>query len=125
VRVEKPPSLASEASAPIPGTYVFDGAAAARGHNLNRMVSSLAKAENRERFAADEDAYVTSYGLSPEQSAAFKRRDWLELIRMGGNIYYIYKLTAIEHMKMSEVGAIQAGLTHDAFLALLRSRGNT
>jgi protocatechuate 4,5-dioxygenase alpha chain len=111
-----------ESAAPIRGTYIFDGPTAALGHELNKMVASLSKCENRDAFARNEDAYVGRYGLTPEQRVAFKARDWLRLIQLGGNIYYIYKLTAIEHLKMSEVGAVQAGMSHDEFLATLARR---
>jgi hypothetical protein len=38
-------------------------------------------------------------------------------VQLGGNIYYIFKLTALgSPMKMSELGAAQVGLTHDEFV---------
>ncbi len=42
--------------APIPGTPVFDGDAAAKGYALNKMCFSFNSKENRDAFLADEDA---------------------------------------------------------------------
>ena len=107
-----------------PGTYVFDGKMAAQGYALSKMAMSLAKSENRAAFKADEEAYLDRYGLTDEQRDAIRKRDWLRLVQLGGNIYYLYKLTAIvDPMKMSELGARQAGLPHDEFIRRNEERG--
>ena len=111
---------------PIPGTYVFDGKQSALGYELNKLVSSLAKAENRAAFIADEDAYVARFALTPEQREALKTRNFLRMLQLGANIYYLYKMTALPEMrmKMTELGALQAGMPHDDYLKQLYGRGN-
>ena len=42
----------------IPGTRVFTAARARRGYHLNQFAMSLMKPDNRERFRADEKAYL-------------------------------------------------------------------
>jgi protocatechuate 4,5-dioxygenase alpha chain len=107
------------------GTYVFDGKLASRGYAISKMTMSLAKSENREAFKRDEDAYLDRYALTAEQREAIKQRDWLRLIQLGGNIYYVYKLTALGNaMKMSDLGAAQAGLPHDEFMKRNTQRGH-
>jgi protocatechuate 4,5-dioxygenase, alpha chain len=106
------------------GSYVYDRNMAKIGYQLSKMAGSLAKKENRDAFLHDEDAYLDRYALTPEQRQAVKDRDWLRLIQLGGNIYYIYKLTAlVSPMQMSELGALQAGLPHDEFLKKIASEG--
>jgi protocatechuate 4,5-dioxygenase, alpha chain len=106
------------------GSYVYDRTMAKMGYQLSKMAGSLAKKENRDAFLRDEDAYLDRYRLTPEQRAAVKERNWLRLIQLGGNIYYIYKLTAlVSPMQMSELGALQAGLPHDEFLKKIASEG--
>ena len=62
--------------------------------------------------------------LTLEQRNAVLRRDWLALVQLGGNIYYIFKLTALgAPMKMSELGAAQVGLPHDEFVRRNTVRG--
>lgn len=105
----------------IPGTYVYDGPMARKGWPLNKLTMSLAKPENREAFLRDEDAYIDRYGLNDDQRAAVKARDYARLIELGGNIYYVFKLTALAPgMRMTQLGAAQAGMDHDAFLARVR-----
>ena len=71
---------------PIPGTIIFDGDQAIKGYQLNKMCFSFNKAENRDAFKADEDAYCVKYGLTDEQRAAVKKRDVLALLNLGGKI---------------------------------------
>ena len=59
------------ASTAIPGTHIFDGAAARKGYALNRMCFSFNEQANREAFRADEEAYMATYGLNPQQAQCF------------------------------------------------------
>ena len=42
----------------VPGTIIFDAEQSRKGYWLNQFCMSLMKAENRERFKADERAYL-------------------------------------------------------------------
>jgi protocatechuate 4,5-dioxygenase alpha chain len=99
----------------IEGTYLFDGARARMNPALNRMCMSLVRASNRAAFVADEMAYGRSYGLSEESLRLVASRDWIGMIRAGGNIYYIFKLAAIDHVSMQQVGAQQNSMTLEQF----------
>lgn len=110
----------------IPGTYAFDQRMARAGYELNKMAFALAHKENREAFARDEDAFVARYALTPEQRQAVKERNWLRLIELGGNIYYIYKLTAaVKPIPMSELVARQRGLDQEALMREIAQRDQT
>lgn len=111
----------------IPGTYVFDLATAHRGYELNRLGMSLTKPENRAAALADEDAYLDRFALTPEARAAVKARDWLALVRLGANIYFVYKLTGLRGTpaKMSDIGAAQAGLSPAEFTRANMERGRS
>ena len=108
---------------PIPGTVMFDGEQAQKGYALNRMCFSFNKAENRDAFLKDEDAYCTKYGLNPEQREAIRRRNVLALIAAGGNIYYLAKFAGIFGLNVQDVGAQQTGMTVDAFKEKLVAAG--
>ena len=47
----------------IPGTTVFDSSKARQGYHLNQFLFSLMKAENRERFLADERKFLDELSL--------------------------------------------------------------
>ncbi len=107
---------------PLPsGTYLFDGARSRAAYALNRMCMTLVDPLNRARFKEDEAAYCDGHGLTAEQKDAVLARDWVGMIRLGGNIYYVFKLAAIGGETMQHIGAQQNGLTLDQFRAKLNS----
>jgi protocatechuate 4,5-dioxygenase alpha chain len=107
------------AKQPIPGTTLFDGEQAMKGYALNRMCFSFNDAANRAEFLRDEDAYCAKYGLNAEQRDAVRRRHVLDLIRAGGNVYYLAKLAGIFGLDVQDLGAQQTGMTKDQFKAML------
>ena len=54
----------------IPGTTIFDAEQSRKGYHLNQFCMSLMKAENRERFKADERAYLDEWPMTEEQKQA-------------------------------------------------------
>jgi protocatechuate 4,5-dioxygenase alpha chain len=107
----------------IPGTTVFDGAQARKGYALNRMCYSFNDAANRAEFLRDEDAYCRRFGLNEAQRAAIRRRNVLELIAAGGNVYYLAKFAGIFRLDVQDIGAQQTGMTKEAFKAMLAEKG--
>jgi protocatechuate 4,5-dioxygenase alpha chain len=103
----------------LEGTYLFDGQRAQKNYSLNKMCMSLVKAENRSAFKADERAYCVKCGLDAGTIKLVMERDWIGMIRSGGNIYYVYKLAAIDHVSMQHVGAQQNNMTVEQFRAKL------
>lgn len=108
----------------IPGTYIFDGALAAKGYALNKMCYSFNDAEHRAEFTRDEDAYCTKFGLSAEQREAVRRRDVLALLLAGGNVYYLAKFFGIFGLGVQDIGAQQTGMSLEAFKAKLKAAAN-
>ena len=107
----------------IPGTYIFDAAAAMKGYALNKMCFSFNSAENRAEFVRDEDAYCRKYGLDAAQAAAIKARSVLGLLAAGGNVYYLAKFAGILGLDVQDLGALQTGLSKDEFKARLLAAG--
>lgn len=100
----------------LPAVPLFDRARQLRGYRLNKMAMALTKPAERDAYRADEDAFLARFGLDAEEISAVKARDWSEMIRLGGNVFYILKLAAITPAKMTEIGARQVGIDHDIFL---------
>lgn len=106
---------------PIPGTILFDGEQARKGYTLNKMCFSFNTAENREAFKADEAGYMQRYGLNEEQARAIRERDVPGLLAAGGNIYYLAKFAGILQLDVQDLGALQTGMSKEAFKAKLRA----
>jgi protocatechuate 4,5-dioxygenase alpha chain len=108
---------------PIPGTHIFDGAAARKGYALNKMCYSFNDARNRQAFKADEEAYCERYGLSDAQKRAVRERNVLGLIAAGGNVYYLAKLAGIFGLNVQDLGAQQTSTSVQDFKDRLGSYG--
>jgi protocatechuate 4,5-dioxygenase alpha chain len=109
---------------PIPGTYIFDGEAAMKGYNLNKMCFSFNNAENRAEFKRDEKAYCRKYGLTDAQTKAILERNVLDMIHNGGCIYYLAKFAGIFGLTVQDVGAQQRGISVDEFKKMLKAQGD-
>ena len=103
----------------IPGTTLFDGVQALKGYALNKMCFSFNEAANREAFVRDEQAYCRRFGLNDAQRAAIRDRDVPGLLAAGGNVYYLAKFAGILGLDVQDLGALQTGVSKQAFQARL------
>ena len=110
--------------APIPGTTLFDGEQAQKGYALNKMCYSFNSAEHRAAFKANEEAYMQQYGLNEQQANAIRTRNVLGLLAAGGNVYYLAKFAGILGLDVQDLGALQTGMTKEAFKAKLCAAAN-
>jgi len=109
----------------IPGTYLFDKTACAKGYNLNNFCMSLMKDENRKAFLADEPTYLDKYQLTEAQRKAVLERNWIGMIHEGGNIYYVSKLGATSGYSFEAMAASMAGTTRENYRAMMISGGRS
>lgn len=86
----------------IPGTRVFTAKRARAGYHINQFAMSLMKAENRERFKADERAYLDEWPLSEEAKQALLNRDYNRCLDLGGNVYFLAKLFSTDGIPFAE-----------------------
>lgn len=86
---------------------------------------SLNKKSNRESFREDEEAYLGRFPMTPEQRQAVIARDWLGMLRLGGNIYYTFKLGIFDGLSMQEVGALMSGVSKAEFQQMMLAGGRT
>ena len=106
----------------IPGTYVFDGKTSHAAYGLNKMLFSFNHEENRREFARDPGAYATQYGLTDAQKEALLKDDFLELLRLGANIYFLAKLAVPRGVSIQDACAAFHGITTEEFKAKLSSK---
>lgn len=107
----------------IEGTYVFDGRRARQGYPLNSMCMTLNDPANREEFRNDLENYMDRYDLSDDQKDAVRRRDWIKMLELGGNIYFLAKIAILDGMSMQQLGALQSGVTTEEFQQMMRDGG--
>lgn len=107
----------------IPGTYVFDAEQSRKGYHLNMFCMSLRGAANREAFKADEAGYLDRFPMTPEQRRSVLNRDWNEMLRLGGNIYYTAKLAMTDGITFQDLAAKMTGVSRDDYRAMMLAGG--
>lgn len=111
--------------ADIPGTTIFDGEMARRGYQLNQFFASLKKAENRERFLADERGRLDQWPISEEQKQAVLDRDYNRVIAEGGNVYFFSKLFFTDQQSFEQAAAGMTGLTRENYRQMMLNGGRS
>jgi protocatechuate 4,5-dioxygenase alpha subunit len=109
----------------IPGTTVFDTDQAAKGYHLNQFCMSLMSEENRERFRADEDAYLADWPLTDDQRQAVRDRDFNRMIELGGNVYFLVKIGATDGLNYVQIVSSMTENDADAHTAMMLGGGRS
>ena len=111
--------------ADIPGTTVFDAEMSRRGYPLNQFCMSLMQAHNRERFRADERAYLDEWPMSAAQKSAVLARDYNAMLAEGGNIYFLAKIFATDGKSFVHAAAQMTGMSEDEYQAMMLAGGRS
>ena len=109
----------------IPGTLIFDSEQARKGYKLNQFCMSLMKAENRERFKADESAYLDEWQLTEAQKKAVMARDYNAMMAEGGNIYFLAKIFATDGLTFQYAAASMTGMTQQEYADMMLAGGRS
>ncbi len=108
----------------IPGTYVFDGETSHSGYALNKLLFSFNHEESRQEFAGDPSAYADKFALSDAQKKALIEDDFLGLLRLGANIYFLAKLAVPRGFTIQDAGAAFQGIETEDFRANLTAKAD-
>ncbi|MFL6728176.1 MAG: protocatechuate 4,5-dioxygenase subunit alpha [Sphingomicrobium sp.] len=109
----------------IPGTRVFTAKRARQGYHLNQFAMSLMKPENRERWKADERAYLDEWPLSDDQKQAVLDRDYNRLLDLGGNIYFLAKVFSTDGKSFLQAVSTMTGMSVEDYQAMMISGGRS
>lgn len=109
--------------ADIPGTTVFDADLSRKGYQLNSFFFSLMKDENRKAFRADQAAYLSKFALSDAQRDAVLKRDWNRLLELGGNIFFMLKLSFADGLSVQQLAGAMTGMTAEQYAHMLLNGG--
>ncbi|WP_321397060.1 protocatechuate 4,5-dioxygenase subunit alpha [Emcibacter sp.] len=107
----------------IPGTTVFDSSLCRIGYHLNQFCMSLMKEENRQKFRADERAYLDEWPLTEDQKQAVLDRDLPRLIELGGNIYFLVKITATDGISVRAAVSSMTDMSEEEYAEMLSKGG--
>lgn len=109
----------------IPGTRVFTAARARQGYHLNQFAMSLMKPKNRDRFKADEPAYLDEWKLTDEMKAAVLNRDYNALLDMGGNVYFLSKIFSTDGVSFAEAVSTMTDMDFPTYRDMMNKGGRS
>lgn len=109
----------------IPGTTVFDSDMARLGYHVNQFCMTLMRPENRERFLADERAYLDEWPMSEEQKQAVIDRDYNRLLQLGANVYYFAKLFSTDKISFAQGAALMTGMSEEDYKDMMMRGGRS
>ena len=109
----------------IPGTRVFTAKRAREGYHLNQFAMSLMKAANRDRWKADERAYLDEWRLTDEQKQAVLARDYNRLLDLGGNIYFLSKVFSTDGKSFLQAVSTMTGMSLEDYSAMMVAGGRS
>ena len=109
----------------VPGTTIFDADQARKGYHLNQFCMSLMRAENRERFKANERAYLDEWPMTEEQKQAVLAPDLNRCIALGGNIYFLAKIGATDGRSFQFMAASMTGMTQEEYAKMMIQGGRS
>ncbi len=109
----------------VPGTTIFDAEQSRKGYHLNQFCMSLMRATNRERFKADERAYLDEWPMTEEQKQGVLTRDLNRCIAAGGNIYFLAKIGATDGKSFQYMAASMTGMTQEQYAAMMLAGGRS
>jgi protocatechuate 4,5-dioxygenase alpha chain len=107
----------------IPGTTIFDADQSRKGYWLNQFCMSLMKAENREKFKADERAYLDQWPMTEDQKQSVLSRDMNAMIALGGNIYFLAKIGATDGKSFQQMAGSMTGMSEEAYRDMMVGGG--
>jgi hypothetical protein len=87
-----------------PELDLFDEETSRKGLRLNRAAYSLKHEEQRTLFAEDEQRWMDQFGLTDDEQALMRGRDWIEMWRRGMSIYTMTKLIGVTGTPLVEIG---------------------
>ncbi len=109
----------------VPGTTIFDADMARQGFHLNQFCMSLMQAANRERFKADQRAYLDEWPMTEEQKQAVLDRDYNRMISQGGNIYFLAKIFSTDGLSFQHAAATMTGMSQEDYAQMMISGGRS
>jgi len=107
----------------IPGTKVFTAKRSRQAYHLHKFCMSLMDAANREAFKAGERAYLDKFRMSEGQKQAVLDRDFSRLIELGGNIYFLVKLSNTDGWSAQRAVGSMTDMTPDEYAAMMLAGG--
>ena len=98
-----------------PSTFIFTGEICSRSYALNRFAFAFKDPAHRRRFAESPNALMEEFGLTAQEQALVRERNWTGLVAAGGHHFNIIKIAAAVGESHMHVGAHMCGADWNEF----------
>jgi len=99
----------------LEGTYPFTLARSVKAYRFNKFLHDLIVPEKRAAFLADEETACAHAGLTVEERALLRARDWRAMIHYGVSFFMLEKLGAVTGVSNLHIYAAMRGQTLEEF----------
>ena len=99
----------------LEGTYPFTLARSVKAYRFNKFLHDLIVPEKRAAFLADEENACAHAGLTVEERALLRARDWRGMIHYGVSFFMLEKLGAVTGVSNLHIYAAMRGQTLEEF----------
>jgi protocatechuate 4,5-dioxygenase alpha chain len=82
-------------------------------------------APNRERFHADERAYLDGWPMTEEQKQAVVDRDFQRMLDLGGNVYFLSKIFASDGLSYVQAVSTMTDMNVEDYQAMMIAGGRS
>ncbi|HKC43186.1 MAG TPA: gallate dioxygenase [Burkholderiales bacterium] len=93
----------------LEGTYPFTLARSVKAYRLNKFLHALVEPAHRAKFLDDPERALAEAGLTEEERAMIRDRDWRALIRYGASFFMLEKLGAVVGVSNLHIYAAMRG----------------
>lgn len=100
---------------PSEGTYLLTVSLAQQAYRLSAFCRSLMLPESRAAFKADEVGAMKAFGLTEEEIAMVRTRDWLAMVRYGVNHFLVFRIAGACGFGLTGTAAQMRGETLEEF----------
>ena len=109
----------------IPSTTVFNARRSREAYHLHKFCMTLMEEAKREEFKQNEKEYLDRFLMSEDQKQAVLDRDFTRLIELGGNIYFLVKLSNTDGWSTVKAVSSMTGMTPDEYAVMMLAGGRT
>jgi protocatechuate 4,5-dioxygenase alpha subunit len=105
---------------PGPGSYLLTVGLAQQAYRMSAFCRSLMQPQQRAAFKADEERYMTDFGLTEAERSMVRARDWLAMVRYGVSHFFVFRVAGTLGVGLTGAAAQMRGETLAQFKSTRR-----
>ena len=100
-------------------------AAAAKGMRSTCSACRSTRRRIAKASRTTQAAYLDRFALTAEQRRTVLQRDWLGMLKVGGNIYYTIKIAFCDGLTFQDVAGMMSGVPKEVYAQMMLAGGRS